>query len=167
MYKSIDEYAENKDGINLKKFFPRPLRSILRRCLVPVSIMLACMFLVGLVDNRLPDDIETNTITTFYNNLTFFIQTVSVLGIIIVVAYEVLYFMYYNYTIEQGHLIISTGIFLKRRSAFPFDTINDVYLKRDALDFLFALYEVEISTASPDSADFARIRNLSTPVAAK
>lgn len=64
------------------------------------------------------------------------------------------------YGVHDGHLLITQGILLKQRGFFPLSRITDIYLERSALDLLFGLHTLHISTPTSLSERFARIEGL-------
>ncbi|MEZ4753989.1 MAG: PH domain-containing protein [Bdellovibrionota bacterium] len=163
---SVDDYSEIETQIDLKARYPRPLRSIVRRCLIVVLAALVILMITTISSAKLEQGVLDEGFVTAYQNLLFWIQTLCFVIIGGKIIYEILYFNLYYYRIEEGHLVISTGVFLKDRASFPLDTINDVFLRRTVLDFVFGLYDVIFSTASQSSSKLAKIRDVSTPVAA-
>ncbi len=76
------------------------------------------------------------------------------------VVYEALVRITTYYGIEDGHLVISRGIILKKRGFFPLSRITDVYIERSLLDLFFGLHTLHISTPTSLSERFARIDGL-------
>jgi membrane protein YdbS with pleckstrin-like domain len=77
--------------------------------------------------------------------------------------YEMLYYRFYYYGIEGGHLVVSTGILLKQRGVFPLNTITDVYLDRNLLDYFFGIYNLYTSNPAGISHKYSDIHGLSKP----
>lgn len=68
---------------------------------------------------------------------------------------------YLYYGVENGQFMISKGIFLKQRGSFPLGRITDIYLERGAIDLIFGLYDLHVSTPTVSSGEFAKISGLS------
>ena len=66
-------------------------------------------------------------------------------------AYDALYHALYDYSIELEHLTISKGVFSWLRASFPIARISDVSIKRNFLQILCGVADVDILTSSPDT----------------
>lgn len=80
-------------------------------------------------------------------------------------VYEILWRTCYYYAIEDSNLVISKGILIRQRGSFPLSRITDVYLNRSFSDFIFGLYNLNVSTPTEHSGEFAEINGLSKQVA--
>jgi len=65
--------------------------------------------------------------------------------------YEREYLKKYFYDSNDGVLVIRKGVFGSRELAIPFEKIQEVFIDRDALDLIFGLYDVYVSTATSRS----------------
>ena len=59
--------------------------------------------------------------------------------------------MIYDYTLEEGCVIVTTGILFRRRGSIPLEKITDTFVDHDPLDWIFWVADVVISTASNES----------------
>ena len=160
---TIDEFESVKatpTRISLRNRYPQRLRVIIERSIWVVLILLVT--LVGYLDFL--------NVTTFAGNSGVPDRVVGIvfdllLGAVLIVcaikiAYEFLYFMMYNYTIEREHLIISSGVLFRSRAAFPLAKINDISLQRSPIGLILGLYSLNVLTASAIS-QYGKIDGLS------
>lgn len=71
----------------------------------------------------------------------------SVLGAIVVIPALLRYFSY-GYAVQEGKLLVKTGIFVKNLRTIPLDRIQNINIKRDWLHRILGLVELEIETAA-------------------
>lgn len=85
------------------------------------------------------------------------IPTFGILLIAWAPVYEYLYFLRYDYEMDDKNVFIRKGVFAKREIVLPFSRITDVYVDQDLFDAMLGLYDVHISTPTEESGQFAHI----------
>lgn len=153
--------STNEKQFDLRDEFPLAYRSIIRRSFpwLVIYVSIAVFTLLGL--SEVPKDPLLPEVGQFVDILG---QSLLILGALICffkLVYEIVFHHMYYYAIEEGHLVISAGIFLKQRGAFPLNVITDVYLDRNPLDFMFGLYDLYTSNPAGASHEFGDIQGLS------
>lgn len=146
----LDDLSNQQTTVNLRTLFPIAIRYIIRRSLpfllAYISVMTLLIRSDGMIDNV---DSPEYGLQFFYQFLdTLFVIVTSIL--IVKLLYEMVYYCLYSYGIESGHLVVTSGVFMRKRGAFPVNSITDIFLSRNFIDLLFGLYRVDISTASSD-----------------
>lgn len=79
--------------------------------------------------------------------------------------YLVCYIKRLGYEINGGDFIIRRGVLLIERGVFPLAKITDIYTNASWLDLLLGLRNVQITTRSQESGQFARIDGLDSRAA--
>ena len=160
MSKTIEELSTAPTRINLRREFPRPLRSIVRRSFCSIVMFLIVIIVTSFLDSS-ARAVESRGATL--DMLQLFCMAMVILfalGAAIHVAFEICYYIFYEYVIELDHLVITKGLFFRARASVPLAQITDASLRRGPIDLVFALYDMRILTSSPMS-DMTTIDNMS------
>ncbi len=162
----MDAISQLSEGsIDLSREFRISHRSVIKRSFVWIFVfaMLALCAATAGWNSRaaIGDDNLANAIQHFL--ALFLLAGTAICAVKLL--YEELYRACYHYGIEAGHLVISKGVILKQRGAFPLTRITDVYLERAFRDFIFGLCNLQFSTPTTHSGKFARIDGLSKKTA--
>lgn len=90
------------------------------------------------------------------NWVKFFAPLILIWGALLfyAVIYEWLYIWTYLYDVGDNFLKIRKGVLIRREASVPYAKIQDVYVDQDALDHIFQLYDVHVSTAAHDTENF-------------
>lgn len=75
-------------------------------------------------------------------------------------VYQWLYFLTYFYDMDENNFIVRKGVITRKEVTLPFSKITDVYVDQDILDVIFGLYDLNISTPTVESGEFAHIDGL-------
>lgn len=117
--------------------------------------LLYTMLTMVVVDLPVPADR-----TLFAEASTTAIGIFCALGIVRLI-YGILYISLYDYVIQNGNLIVTKGVLLRKQGSYPLRRISDVYTSINWRTLLFGLYTVEVLTPSRESKDFCTIEGLS------
>lgn len=159
---NIASFIEH-ERINLRRQYPISPQLIIKRALPWLFCFSLSVTLFILLDVYFPLHPPGQSVSSFASLFHETLLWLSLfLGITAAVKLlrEMLYRYCYYYGIEAGHLVISKGILIKQRGAFPLSRITDVYLDRTFGDFLLGLYNLHVSTPTLHSAEFARVDGL-------
>jgi len=112
-------------------------------------------FIVAIVDPKLFADPSVQTTTT-QNPPSTPLMIVFFLGWIIFLIggeyfWNVLRRKYFHYTIAADNLEVKNGIIAKQERHMPYNKLQNVFVKQDLLDRLFALKQVVIENAAGPS----------------
>lgn len=158
--KASDDLSQHHAVVNLTKMFPVSHRSVFFRSwrmLLAVGSCLGVILLAGALINQAQTSIfsaRTHQIVMYY--LFWF----SVLALALRFAYEEVHNALHYYGIESDHLVVSSGVLLKRRSSIHLSLITDVYLQRDIPELIFLLYTLRVANPSAETRPFNLVRGL-------
>lgn len=156
----LEELSETNYEVKLRKRFPISKFAILRRCVKFFFICISLSYLSLAMLNRINSLESFKEYNILFNQIFLGFNFLIAISLVIKITYEILFHNAYYYAIQDGHLVISSGVFLKQRAAYPITAISDVYLDRKFLDFIFGLYNVHISNPSLKSHEFGDIKGL-------
>ncbi|RIL08953.1 MAG: hypothetical protein DCC75_07665 [Proteobacteria bacterium] len=72
-------------------------------------------------------------------------------------VYLALYRNRLHYGIRDGNFLVTKGLILQEKGAFPLCKIIDIYVNENLLDLIFNLRNLHVTTLSRESASFTRI----------
>lgn len=159
MLENLEEFSNPEHQQDLRMVFPQPGRVILRRSLVWILIYI--LFTLGVLFALSDVSRDRNQLSQFTHLFGFYLILIGGIVCIGKIIYETIYHHLYLYKIEDGNLVVSEGIFFKERGMYPISAIRDVYLERNFLDLVFALYNLHITNLSSESHHFGDIKGLS------
>lgn len=150
----------NAARINLVQRYPLSLLRDFRKTTTPLVL---CLGLAALTLGLRLGLVRTNSNSQIFILVQPWLNYLC-LGVGLICLVHFLYHMLARktlyYGINDGHLVISRGIILKKRGLFPLSRITDVYLERSALDLVYGLHTLRISTPTLLSERFAQIDGL-------
>jgi len=152
-------------SMKLDKSYPISYRVVLKQTfpwIVGFLVFSSLLFMAYLNLNSFVSDAKT---LGYFHYALIGALEVSAVCLLCKLAYEILHRVTYHYSIQGKQLVISKGIILRSRGAFPLARITDVYLDRDFGDLILNLYSLHLSTPTIYSGQFARIDGLSRSVA--
>ena len=162
----IDQEPANKHA-PLRKTIPLQARKILKKSLSGIMSALGFSFLIGIILYFIIRfDTERQIIADPALIWVGFGFCVTLL-LMSRMAYQFLYFLTYHYDMDDRNFIIRKGVISRKEVTLPFSKITDVYVDQDLWDVVFALYDVNISTPTVESAMFAHVDGLNKKGSAK
>jgi uncharacterized membrane protein YdbT with pleckstrin-like domain len=153
--------TESGNRLPLRKTIPLQRRKILKKSLSGVMSALGISFLAGIVlyfvirfdtDRQIIEDPAIAWVG-FAFLVSFLLMSRMV--------YQWLYYLTYFYDMDEKNFIVRKGVITRKEVTLPFAKITDVYIDQDILDVLFAIYDLNISTPTVESGEFAHIDGLS------
>ena len=153
------------EDADLKKLFPcskrKAIRLSFRQLVYFVIVSLFCLVL----DHYIISDIESEVIRDPIQ--TLMLSAIFLTGFNWLYAYWLVKLRgkTLEYFIKDGSVVITKGLFLKRRGSFHLSQITDVYLVQEQLDWLFKTCTLCVSTANQASGQFAYIEGFDEEVA--
>lgn len=170
----LEELSDLKVTVPLKKRCPRALRSIFKRCLPWFLVYFIMLFMVTHALSEVPEVPIMPEVHSWVVEFLLTLFFISKIVLVLKVLYEVMFYMSYQYHIEEGHIVITTGVFLKKRGSFPINSLSDISLERGVLELIFGLYNLNIATSSNEYTDalspvrgFLSVTDLTTKVAVR
>lgn len=148
---------------SLRHQIPLRRRKILKKSLGPTTIKLIVAVIVTLVFFWIYDLFASGEgrVAAGLRAKQFSIMWVWILCVfgwaLSALIYEILYYVNYYYDIDENNVVIRKGVIVKKEITLAFSKITDVYVDQDALDVVFAIYDVHISTPTVASGEFAHI----------
>lgn len=144
----------------LRKTIPLQRRKILKKSLAGVMSALGFSFLAGLVlffvirfdtDRQVIEDPALAWLGFGFLVLMLLMSRM---------VYQWLYFLTYFYDMDENNFIVRKGVITRKEVTLPFAKITDVYIDQDIWDVIFAIYDLNISTPTVESGEFAHIDGL-------
>lgn len=157
-----ESYNGYSEPISLRTNYPVFFRKIFRRNIRGL-IALSVFFSIVAYYIAKGEGVISKYITTLFggSSTTLTILVAGfIVSIVLLVFYEALSFLTYDYLMDSRNVIIKKGVFAKRRMIIPFSKITDVSIQQNLLDMLFGLYDVHISTPTQDSWLYSHICGL-------
>ena len=157
----------------LRDKYPLKRRKIFKKSLAPmIRNMIGCAILSGIYfwmvvsSSEVPVHFFTPEGALRVDNpLVYEWMFIVALVVVFPVLIEYAYFVTYHYDADDNNLVIRKGIITKKEATLPFSKITDVYVDRDIVDVLLALYDVHFSTPTVESGTFAHIDGVSKKTA--
>lgn len=153
------------EDVDLKQLFPcskrKAIRLSFRQLVYFVLVSLFCLIL----DHYIISDVESEVIRDSIQ--TLMLSAIFLTGFNWLYAYWMVKLRgeTLEYLIKDGSVVITKGLFLKRRGSFHLSQITDVYLVQEQLDWLFKTCTLCVSTANQASGQFAYIEGFDEEVA--
>ncbi len=133
--------------------YPLSPRKPLKKTLTQFPfIAVFCIFLVHPAMMLLESKISISSTGSILITSAIFLIIVA-----LIYLYEQWYFRTYFYNLTDRLIIIRKGPIASGEITISFDRIQDIYVDQDALDRLFNIYDVHISTATAASGFRAHI----------
>ncbi len=146
-----------KDSANLNQIYPISARLIVKRCFPAAAASMLAAFTYAVTATRISALFGAGAASS---SLTWSILIFVVAGVGLKVLYELVQRRSCQYSVEDSNWIVARGLVLRQRGCFPLSQITDVYLNRSLTDFIFGLYNLNVSTPTTRSAEFASIKGL-------
>lgn len=140
-----------KVTIDLKKLYPLASRSLARRCVPWILGYAAFIFSISLLEYALSSPYIAESIQEVFTSIVDPLRWVGLFLVVGKLGYEFLHHMIYGYALEEGCVVVTTGILFRRRGSIPLQKITDMVVDHDPLDWIFWVADVVISTASNES----------------
>lgn len=157
---TVDELSRVGSRFDLREQFPLSPFSIVRRVFPWLLVYLGFLFVVLMSQIHLEDP-QFAQAYEFYRSVVWWVLFGGALVVSVKALYEYLYFHFYYYGLEEGHLVVSEGILLKEREMLPLSVITDIFIDRQVLDFLFGIYNLTAVNPGGAGQRFRDIRGLS------
>jgi membrane protein YdbS with pleckstrin-like domain len=72
---------------------------------------------------------------------------VVLLFLVVVLAYQIVYYITYQYSDNKQILKLKKGVFLETMLVIPYDRLQHIIIDQDVFDKIFGLYDVHVSSA--------------------
>ena len=161
-YDVTEEPTCKEIRLSIKKVFKKSLVGNI--ILIVLAVILISFY---------PTFITTNSQSIFpglaIDDVGLVALTLLIIFIIFVanLVYQYLYYKEYYYDMKADTLIIRKGVLIRKEISIPFEKIQDVYVDRDALDWVFGLYDVHLSSATIPSGVVAHMDGVNQANATK
>ena len=66
---------------------------------------------------------------------------------VIYILYTILFWMRYNYSIQEQEFLLESGLFIKKKMNIPLERIHGVQISQGLVQRLFGLVKLEVETA--------------------
>ncbi|MCB0322647.1 MAG: PH domain-containing protein [Bdellovibrionales bacterium] len=161
-----DALSTRPDEVDLTAYYPLAHRSILRRSWIWLGVYWEAATLV--ITRHLwatGNGYYGGIFSELLEAISFYVLFGGLAACALKLIYEELYYASWHYGIEAGNFVVAKGVVIKSRSSYPLTRVNDVYLERNFVDFLFGLYNLNVATPNPASYTFGKVEGLSRDVA--
>ena len=155
-----DDLSRHTNVVNLRASFPLAHRAVFLqswRYFVAVGLMITLA--AGgtvLFTNSSP----TEELSHLHHAVVHYTVFGGIFVLCLKLLYEELYHITYYYGYEAEHFVITSGVFLKRRSSLHVSLITDVFLERGLPELVFLVYSLRVANPSSENP-FEFIRGLS------
>lgn len=162
-YPQVETGFSSNPRKSLRQLFPLQARKIIKKCIWSLTALflgwIGTTFILFEYIRYSGNDLIT---LIFGSPTAFWVFWTGSLVVLVFLrtAYQISYFLTYNYDIEGENLIIQKGVIAKSELTVPLSKITDVYVNQDMLDVVFRLFDLHISTPTVESGRFAHIDGL-------
>lgn len=153
-----------QDNVNLKTLFQtsakKPLRLSFRYLSAFLGVLVGCL----VMDHYLVSNIENDPSRDVLQSAMIVLIAGSFLAWVIKYWFIKIQDRFLKYSLRDGSIVITKGIFLKKRGSFHLTQVTDVYLAQEQLDWFFNTCSLCISTPNEASGKFAFIEGFDRSV---
>ncbi|MDC0357393.1 PH domain-containing protein [Oligoflexia bacterium] len=158
----MESAVNNVSNFNLKERYPISFALVLRSNLNAFSFFVLLFVLLGVVlfsvykaeSGWLVDARE------FILLKKIIIISLAAIFVLVKFIYHLIYWLRYDYFIDNGRLYIETGIIIRDEACVPMTFFSEFYLEQGWIDLLFGTKDLIMKTALGEGQEVARIEAL-------